>query len=208
MRIVHFADVHLDRPFIGMELEAARERRAGLRAAFDRCLELATSRGADLITIGGDLWEDEHVTPDTIRWVADRLSRAGRPVIVVAGNHDPLSPGGPFDRAPFGENVTVLGSGAAFDRVDVGDLSVWGTSWQRATPLTSRALRGFAVPATVAGTCCCSTARAARSSTARPHCPFTSDDVRARGSISASPVICTAAASATASSSTPARPSR
>ena len=85
------------------------------------------------ITIGGDLWEDEHVTPDTIRWVADRLARAGRPVIIVAGNHDPLSPGGPFDRAPFGENVKVLGSAAALARVDVGDLSVWGTSWQRAT---------------------------------------------------------------------------
>ncbi|MGH2969877.1 MAG: metallophosphoesterase family protein, partial [Solirubrobacteraceae bacterium] len=181
MRILHIADVHLDRPFVGMEVEAARERRAGMRSALDRCLELARSRDVDLVTIGGDLWEDEHVTPDTIRWVADRLEHAGRPVVIVAGNHDPLSPGGPFDRAPFGANVTVLEASDSLQRVDAGTTTVWGTSWRRGIALTARALDGFHVPADgrrhvllLHGTC------GARFD-GTPHCPFTAEDVRRAG---------------------------
>lgn len=181
VRIVHVADVHLDRPFIGMDLDVARTRRAGLRAAFDRCLELARSRDADLITIGGDLWEDEHVTPDTIRWVADRLTRAGQQVVIVAGNHDPLSPGGPFDRAPFSENVTVLAAAQGLARVDVDGTTVWGTSWRRGIALDSQALRRFHVPDSdrrhvllLHGTC-------GAFFDGTPHCPFASDDVRRAG---------------------------
>src|SRR4051794_27525322 len=48
-RIMHIADVHLDRPFVGMEVEAARARRGALRSAFDRCLEVARSREVDLV---------------------------------------------------------------------------------------------------------------------------------------------------------------
>ncbi len=180
MRFLHIADVHLDRPFVGMEVEAARARRAGLRSAFDRCLELARSREVDLVTIGGDLWEDEHVTPDTIRWVADRLERAGRPVVIVAGNHDLLSPGGPFDRAPFGANVTVLGADA-LERFDVGSTTVWGLSWRRGIALTARALDGFRTPADgrrhvllLHGTCGAPFGDAT-------YCPFTTEDVRRAG---------------------------
>lgn len=181
MRLLHIADVHLDRPFVGMDVDAARVRRAGLRGAFDRCLDLAQSHDVDLVTIGGDLWEDEHVTPDTIRWVGDRLERAGRPVVIVAGNHDRLSPGGPFDRAPFSANVTLLQAAEALDRVDVGTTTVWGTSWRRGIALTARALEGFHVPADgrrhvllLHGTC-------GAPFDGTPHCPFTGDAVRRAG---------------------------
>jgi DNA repair exonuclease SbcCD nuclease subunit len=181
VQIVHFADVHLDRPFIGMDVDDARARRAGLRGAFDRCLELARARDVDLVTIGGDLWEDEHVTPDTIRWVVDRLEGAGRPVVVVAGNHDPLSPGGPFDRAAFGSNVTVLGAGDGLERVDFGGVTVWGVSWRRGIPLTARWLDRFQVPhddrrhvLLLHGTCGAQFGGAS-------HCPFTGDEVRRAG---------------------------
>jgi DNA repair exonuclease SbcCD nuclease subunit len=181
VRILHIADVHLDRPFVGMEVQAARARRAGMRSALDRCLELARSRDVELVTIGGDLWEDEHVTPDTIRWVADRLEHAGRPVVIVAGNHDPLSPGGPFDRAPFGANVTVLEASDSLQRVEAGGTILWGTSWRRGIALTAHALDGFHVPADgrrhvllLHGTC-------GAPFDGTQHCPFTAEDVRRAG---------------------------
>ena len=65
MRIAHLADVHLDRPFVALPAAAAETRRDELFDAFGRCLTLARERGADLITIGGDLWEEEHVRADT-----------------------------------------------------------------------------------------------------------------------------------------------
>lgn len=147
LRLLHLADVHLDRPFVGMDIESARERRRELRNAFDRCLALARDNAVDLITVGGDLWEDEHVTPDTLRWVADRLARAGVPVVIVAGNHDPLSPGGPYERAGFSDTVRVLPAGPALSEHRIGALSVWGMSWQTAQRLEADVLNRFKVPA-------------------------------------------------------------
>jgi DNA repair exonuclease SbcCD nuclease subunit len=119
--------------------------------------------------------------PDTIHWVADRLGSLGRPVIVVAGNHDPLSPGGPFDRAPFGEGVTVLRADEDLDRADVAGTTVWGMSWRRGIALTTRPLQRFRAPADgrrhvllLHGTC-------GAGFDGTPHCPFTADDIRRAG---------------------------
>jgi DNA repair protein SbcD/Mre11 len=128
VRILHLADVHLDRPFIGLPLDAARRRRGELRATFERCLELAVERAVDLVTIGGDLWEEEHVTTDTRSWVAAKLEALNLPVAVGCGNHDPLIPGGSHARAAWPANVHRFVSceptELAFDLA-----SVWGASW-------------------------------------------------------------------------------
>ena len=57
MKILHLADVHLDRPFVGLPADEARARRADLLGTFRRCLEAARGHGVDAVTIGGDLWE-------------------------------------------------------------------------------------------------------------------------------------------------------
>src|SRR3954468_18053229 len=107
MPILHFADVHLDRPFVGLSGESARRRRRELFEAFRRCLALAVERKVDLVTIGGDLWEEEHVLADTRRSVAHELGRLGIPVLIICGNHDPLRPGGSYLRTPWPDNVTI-----------------------------------------------------------------------------------------------------
>lgn len=144
-KILHIADVHLDRPFVGLTLDDARARRRELREALDRCLDVALAHAVDVITIGGDLWEDEHVTPDTCRWVADRLESAGLPVVIVAGNHDPLRPGGPHQRVSWPTNVRVLPAGPDLTRHELDGVGVWGMSWGT-VPLTADTLRTFSVP--------------------------------------------------------------
>jgi len=128
MRIVHIADVHLDRPFVGLPRAAAKTRRAGLFSTFRRCIELAEERGADLFTIGGDLWEEEHVTPDTRRSVAHELGRLGTPVLIVCGNHDRLQPGGSYAQTDWPANVHVFPQ-RSFTTFDIQDGVVWGVSW-------------------------------------------------------------------------------
>jgi exonuclease SbcD len=181
MRLLHLADVHLDRPFLGLPIEDARARRLELRDTFERCLSLAAEYEVDLMTVGGDLWEHEHVTPDTLRWVRDRFHATGIPIVIVAGNHDPLEPGGPYDRAGFAEPVQVLPSSAALVERRVGQISVWGTSWRHGEPLSAAALAGFQVPTDgrrhvllLHGTC-------GAFLDGTPHCPFTGADVRAAG---------------------------
>jgi exonuclease SbcD len=180
IKILHIADVHLDRPFVGLPVEAARARRQELRDVLDRCLDLGAERNVDVITIGGDLWEDEHVSPDTCRWVADRLEEASVPVVLIAGNHDPLRPGGPYHRVQWPGNVALLPAGEGLRSHRVNDLSIWGMSWGTA-PLTAEALDVFSAPAegihilllhgTIAGT----------AFEESGHCPFTSAAVRKSG---------------------------
>lgn len=128
MRILHLADVHLDRPFVGLSIAAARRRRLELRDAFERCLTAAREHGVDLVTIGGDLWEDEHVTADTRNRVAQQLGELGLPALIVCGNHDRLRPGGNYERTPWPDNVRIFGDdGLHEERYD--EVSVWGVSW-------------------------------------------------------------------------------
>jgi exonuclease SbcD len=129
VKILHLADVHLDRPFVGMPRDAARRRRQELRAALSRCLDAARDRAVDLVTIGGDLWEDEHVTTDTRRFVAHELGRlAPTPVVLVCGNHDPFVPGGHYSRTPWPANARILDSGGLTD-VRLEGVTLWGASW-------------------------------------------------------------------------------
>ena len=107
MRILHFADVHLDRPLVGLPPDVGRRRRHELRAAFRRCLVAAREHNADLVTIGGDLWEDEHVTPDTRRFVASELKDLDLPVLMICGNHDPYLAGGNYARSAWPTNVQI-----------------------------------------------------------------------------------------------------
>jgi DNA repair exonuclease SbcCD nuclease subunit len=143
VRILHLADVHLDRPFVGLPADAARRRRAGLWDAFVRCLELGRDRGADLITIGGDLWEHEHVQKNTINSVAYELERVGVPTLVVCGNHDPFVPGSGYALADWPDNVDVVRSGELEPR-EFGDVVLWAASWTGSPPAV--ALDEFRVP--------------------------------------------------------------
>jgi exonuclease SbcD len=144
MKILHFADVHLDRPFVGMPRDAARARRNDLRIAFQRCLAAARRNRVDLVTIGGDLWEDEHVTADTRGFVAYELERLSLPVLLACGNHDPQLPGGHYARTSWPGNVHIF-PGDSLSEFRLGDLSVWGLSW-RGGPLSLSFLDTFRTP--------------------------------------------------------------
>jgi DNA repair protein SbcD/Mre11 len=180
VKILHVADVHLDRPFVGMSTDVAHERRRDLRDAFDRCLDLAKSHGVDALTIGGDLWEDEHVTPDTCRWVADRLGRLGLPVVMVAGNHDPLRRGGPYQRVQWPENVHLLPAERGLQNQDVGPISIWGMSWG-ASPLTSDDVSQFTAPSEGTHLLLLHGTVSSAAFQDDAHCRFSADSVRDAG---------------------------
>lgn len=87
-------------------------------------MDLANERQADLLTIGGDLFEQEHVTSDTVAFIARQLARARCRVLVVSGNHDYAHPASPYRTARWPPNV-VLRLEPAPVPLDVGDAVVW-----------------------------------------------------------------------------------
>ena len=93
--ILHTADVHLDRAYsgAGMSPTIASARRQELRDGFRRFIDLALEIGADAVTIGGDLYEHERVTPDTANFIRQQLERLGDvPALLAPGNHHPYVP--------------------------------------------------------------------------------------------------------------------
>src|SRR4029077_14139688 len=89
MKILHFADLHLDAPFYWAPRDTARPRRQSLRDTLRRILEIAKAERVDAITCGGDLYEHARRAPDT----AELLRRAFAEVhpirvFLAPGNHD------------------------------------------------------------------------------------------------------------------------
>jgi exonuclease SbcD len=111
LRILHLADLHLERAFaqLGCYGEVARHRRAGLRDALVSAGEEALRRDCSVITLGGDIYEDDKAGPDTARFLVD-LFAAWRPlrVVIAPGNHDPFMPGSLYSRTEWPDNVHVF----------------------------------------------------------------------------------------------------
>ncbi|MGH7728894.1 MAG: metallophosphoesterase family protein [Vulcanimicrobiaceae bacterium] len=110
LRIVHCADLHLETVFA--DRRGGARRRAALADALVRIVELALARRADVLTIGGDLYEGERTGPQTIRFLFEQFARFGRPIYLAPGNHDPFSLGSPLARADLPPNVRLFDEAA------------------------------------------------------------------------------------------------
>lgn len=110
-RLLHTADLHLDRAFAGSGCngQLARLRRAGLRQALQLVGERAWSEQCQAVTIAGDLYEHERASVDTERFLLQTFE-AWRPirVFIAPGNHDALLPGSLYRRVEWPPNVHIF----------------------------------------------------------------------------------------------------
>lgn len=106
LTIVHAADLHLETVFT--EARGGNRRRAGLAEAFARVVDLALERSADVLTIGGDLFEAPRAGPQTARLIFEQFARFGKPVFVAPGNHDPYAAHSLYARDDKPSNVRIF----------------------------------------------------------------------------------------------------
>src|SRR5512144_2455633 len=95
IRFIHTSDIHLDTSFAGSGLPSrlGDRKREAIRSTFKRILEDARREGADVVMIAGDLFEQDHVTPDTIEFLKQQFENAAPAAVFIApGNHDPFVP--------------------------------------------------------------------------------------------------------------------
>lgn len=125
IKVVHFADVHL-----GVENYGHLDPGTGLSSrltdflgAIDRIIDSAFAEQADLVIFAGDAYKSRDPSPTYQREFARRirrLSEAGLPTILIAGNHDvPNAVGRAHTMEIFGtlqvENIYVARSPGVFD---------------------------------------------------------------------------------------------
>src|SRR5690348_6741071 len=99
MRLLHIADVHLERSFTRVGPRHGRKRRAELRATLRRALDLGRSRHVDAICIAGDLFERENALPEVGEFLRASFAGLGDiPILIAPGDRDYLSPGCLYDQ--------------------------------------------------------------------------------------------------------------
>jgi DNA repair protein SbcD/Mre11 len=146
LRLLHFADLHLDRSFASERLfgVGAQRRREDLRSALQRIVERAREAQADLITCGGDLFEQDHVTRETASFILQTLGDARLPVLIAPGHADPAVPSSPYRYLRWPPNVTV----AAHEELRpyrYGHVNIWAAGFMR-PDVPEAPLREFARP--------------------------------------------------------------
>ncbi|MBU2009129.1 MAG: metallophosphoesterase family protein [Chloroflexi bacterium] len=183
-RILHFADLHLDASFArtGMSPSVARQRRAELRDALKRILSTAVELRVDAITIAGDLYENDRVSPDTLNFLRQQFGTLGAlPVVIAPGNHDPLLPGCPYRQAEWPPNVFIFPSPELSPHKLAPDITLWGAAHDSPS-FRGRLLERFKVQGGgfnllllhASDTSCVQIGKEA-------HCPFTPDQMATTG---------------------------
>ncbi|HEX9641079.1 MAG TPA: metallophosphoesterase [Candidatus Krumholzibacteria bacterium] len=102
LRFLQLSDVHLGAPLTGGRLalgeECRRVRTRERNQLFSKALDLLLERDLDGLLLPGDLFDDEAVRVDQIRFVQRELERvAPKPVFIAPGNHDPFGGASPYD---------------------------------------------------------------------------------------------------------------
>ena len=108
MRIIHAADFHLDSAFAQLSAEKARQRRRESRDTLDALAELVHRERADLVLLAGDLFDGEHVYPETVERLKSALGRMMCPVFISPGNHDPFTSRSPYAAKDWPPNVHIF----------------------------------------------------------------------------------------------------
>lgn len=142
MRLLHFADLHLDAPFAWAPPEASRLRRRNRRDVLLRILALADRERADAILCAGDLFEHDRFGPDTVAFLRATFAATSVPVYLAPGNHDWYSDRSPYARVDWPANVHVFTEPHLVPVTLVDGLTLWGAA-HRAPANTDGFFAGF-----------------------------------------------------------------
>lgn len=148
MKLVVFADLHLDAPFamFGKNGEAARNKRRQLRRTLQHIASLANEEAADGLLCAGDLFENDTITPDTCSFLRDTFGDLGSmPVLLAPGNHDWIGPQSPYLQIDWSPNVHVFTADQLTPHELIPGVLIWGAGFQGPTR-ASGFIDGFSVP--------------------------------------------------------------
>jgi DNA repair exonuclease SbcCD nuclease subunit len=128
VKLLLFADLHLDAPFAWARPETARVRRSNRRQTLTRILALADEERVDAVLCAGDLFEHDRVTPDTVAFLQSSFARTDRRIILAPGNHDWLSSASPYALTDWSPNVHVFREAELAPLGLADGLTLWGAA--------------------------------------------------------------------------------
>lgn len=136
LKILHFADLHLDYSFAGVGLppSVGKTRREGLIEVLKRIFEIAKVRDADVVTIAGDLFEQDTVIPATLKILTEQFEQiAPIPVLIAPGRTDAYSHDSIYSRWNFPPNVHIFNTQTLTAFRLPPEIAVWGAAYPYAS---------------------------------------------------------------------------
>ena len=105
LTVVHSSDLHVDTDWTARS--HGGDGVGGLRAVLDT----ARAIEADLVLLAGDVFDHNRLPAETLERTAQLLGAAGRPIVILPGNHDPAVDDSAWHRGDFAAhaNIHVLG---------------------------------------------------------------------------------------------------
>ena len=155
LKILHFADLHLETSFgalgaLGVSVWSPRKtfgelRREELRETLRRILEKGKELEVNAITIGGDLYEHEKVTQDTLNFLLTQFKNCPFKIFISPGNHDPFVSDSLYRRGVWSENVFIFSSPSLECQPLTPGIYLWGAALN-SFDFPQNLLKGFKVP--------------------------------------------------------------
>ncbi len=139
LKVLHCADIHLDSPFSGLDIERSEIRQNELRGTFTSMMLYAKTQKADLVLIAGDLFESGFASKKTVSIITEQFAKMPECKFVISpGNHDPYLEGSVYDTCTFPENVYIFDSEelSCFTFEDIG-VDVYGWAFTSASLMHS-----------------------------------------------------------------------
>lgn len=109
IRIVHTADLHLDREIFAGEAKLSQKRRAEQRALFTDIMMYVRDKRVDLLFFCGDLLDAPTPEKETEELLLREFSNTpGCEIFICPGSHDPYRPGSFWAEGRFPGNVHIF----------------------------------------------------------------------------------------------------
>lgn len=144
MKLLLFADLHLDTQFGWATQPVARAKRMSLREVLIRIVHLADAEQVDALACGGDLYEQDLFTPDTAAFLRQTFAQLCRPVYLAPGNHDWYGPQSLYHQTDWTPNVHVFTEASLRPVELAAGVTLWGAA-HRAPANTNGFLDDFSV---------------------------------------------------------------
>lgn len=119
--VVHSSDLHLDQPH-------GREAQGEDLWALRQVLRTAHGVGASLVLLAGDIFDHNRQPLGILDRAARLIGDSSLPVVILPGNHDPLTPDSVYRRGGLADPPNVHVIGVLDDAVVLPDwdLQIWG----------------------------------------------------------------------------------
>jgi DNA repair exonuclease SbcCD nuclease subunit len=136
--IVHSSDLH-----VGIDDSFDPERSFASLSVLKRVLTTANEACANVVVLAGDTFDNHRQPRELLEHAAEILREYNGPIVILPGNHDPLTPDSVYRRADLAAipNVSILGlnvdGGLTFPELE---LEIWGrahTDYMDMSPLAN-----------------------------------------------------------------------